>query len=67
LKRTELSYFRVFEGQAVIRETTLLEALREYGVDITLTQEDDVKDDLLAYAMAKLDEPLSKWKNNYLR
>ena len=61
-KRSDLSYFRVFEGEAVIREISLLEALREYGVEITRSQEDDVKEDLLAYALAKLDEPLSKWK-----
>ena len=62
VKRSELSYFRIFEGEANIRETSLLEALREYGVEITRTQEDEVKEDLLAYALAKLDEPLSKWK-----
>jgi hypothetical protein len=61
-KRSDLSYFRIFEGEAVVRETPLLDALREYGVEITRSQEDDVKDDLLAYALAKLDEPLSKWK-----
>jgi len=61
-KRSELSYFRVFEGETTFREMSLLEALREYGVEITRTQEDEVKDDLLAYALAKLDEPLSKWK-----
>ena len=62
VKRSELSYFRIFEGEAIIRETSLLEALREYGVEITRSQEDEVKEDLLAYALAKLDEPLSKWK-----
>jgi len=62
VKRSELGYFRIFEGEANIRETSLLEALREYGVEITHTQEDEVKEDLLAYALAKLDEPLSKWK-----
>ena len=61
-KRSELSYFRVFEGEAIIRETSLLEALREYGVEITRSQEDEVKEDLLAYALAKLDEPLTKWE-----
>ncbi|MFH1489367.1 MAG: PglZ domain-containing protein, partial [Pseudomonadota bacterium] len=62
VKRSELSYFRVFEGEAIVREITLLEALREYGVEITRSQEDEVKEDLLAYALAKLDEPLTKWK-----
>ena len=62
VKRSELSYFRIFEGEAVVRETSLLEALQEYGVEITRTQEDEIKEDLLAYALAKLDEPLSKWK-----
>jgi len=61
-RRSELTYFRVFEGEAAFREINLLEALREYGVEITRTQEDEVKEDLLAYALAKLDEPLSKWK-----
>ncbi|MFH1148378.1 MAG: PglZ domain-containing protein [Pseudomonadota bacterium] len=61
-RRAELTYFRVFEGEATFREVSLLEALREYGVEITRTQEDEVKDDLLAYALAKLDEPLTKWK-----
>ena len=60
--KADLNYFRVFEGEASFRETYLLEALREYGVEITRAQEDDVKEDLLAYALAKLDEPLSKWK-----
>ena len=31
-------------------------------MEITRSQEDDVKEDLLAYALVKLDEPLSKWK-----
>ena len=61
-QKSELTYFRVFEGEASFREITLLEALREYGVEITRSQEDEVKEDLLAYALAKLDEPLSKWK-----
>lgn len=60
--KKDLSYFRVFEGEVNLREISLLEALREYGVEITRTQEDEVKEDLLAYALAKLDEPLSKWK-----
>ena len=60
--KMDLSYCRAFEGEATLREISLLEALREYGVEITRTQEDEVKDDLLAYALAKLDEPLSKWK-----
>jgi hypothetical protein len=62
IRKADLGYFRVFEGEASFREMTLLEALREYGVDITRSQEDEVKEDLLAYALAKLDEPLSKWK-----
>jgi len=45
-KRSDLSYFRVFEGEAVIREISLLEALREYGVEITRAQEEDVREDL---------------------
>jgi len=61
VKRTDISYFRVFEGEASFRETTLLETLREYGVEIPRSQEGVVKEDLLAYALAKLDEPLSKW------
>ncbi|MFZ4439909.1 MAG: hypothetical protein ACOYOS_15895 [Syntrophales bacterium] len=60
-RKEDLGYFRVFEGEASFRETSLLEALREYGVEITRSQEDEVKEDLLAYALAKLDEPLSKW------
>ena len=58
----DLRYFKVFEGEATLREMSLLEALREFGVEITRAQEDDVKEDLLAYALAKLDEPLSRWK-----
>jgi len=61
-KRRDLTYFRVFEGEAVIREASLVEALREYGVEITRAQEEYVREDLLAYALAKLDEPLSNWK-----
>ena len=61
-QRGELNYMRVFEGQASFLEMTLLEALRDYGVEISRSQEDEVKSDLLAYALAKLDEPLSKWK-----
>jgi len=60
--KKDLSYFRVFEGEASLREISLLEALREYGVEITRTQEDEVREDLLAYALTKLDEPLAKWK-----
>ena len=60
--KMDISYFRVFEGEASFREMSLLEALREYGVEITRTQEDEVKEDLLAYALAKMDEPLTKWK-----
>jgi PAS domain S-box-containing protein len=44
------------------KRTEIPDALREYGVEITRSQEDEVKEDLLAYALAKLDEPLSKWK-----
>ncbi len=61
-RRGDLSYFRVFEGEASFQEISLLEALREYGVGIIRTQEDEVREDLLAYALAKLDEPLNKWK-----
>lgn len=61
-QKSELTYFRVFEGEASFREITLLEALREYGVEIARSQEDEVKEDLLAYALAKLEEPLAKWK-----
>ena len=60
--KMNISYFRVFEGEGTFREMSLLEALREYGVEITRSQEDEVKEDLLAYALAKLDEPLAKWK-----
>jgi hypothetical protein len=41
-RKADLGYFRVFEGEASFRETSLLEALREYGVEITRSQEDDV-------------------------
>ncbi|OIP89377.1 MAG: hypothetical protein AUK26_11700 [Syntrophaceae bacterium CG2_30_58_14] len=58
----DLCYFKVFEGEATLREISLLEALREFGVEITRAQEDEVKEDLLAYALAKFDEPLSRWK-----
>jgi hypothetical protein len=58
----DLRYFKVFEGEATLREMSLLEALREFGVEITRAQEDEVKEDLLAYALAKFDEPLSRWK-----
>jgi hypothetical protein len=61
-RKDDLSYLQVFAGEASFRELSLLHALREYGVEITRSQEDDVKEDLLAYALAKLDEPLSKWK-----
>lgn len=60
--RGGLRYFKVFEGEAALREISLLEALREFGVEITRAQEDEVKQDLLAYALAKFDEPLSRWK-----
>lgn len=61
-RREDLSFFRVFEGEASFREMTLLDALREYGVEISRSQEDEVKEDLLAYALAKLDEPFTHWK-----
>jgi hypothetical protein len=61
-KKEDLSYLQVFAGEASFREISLLEALREYGVEITRSQEDEVKEDLLAYALAKLDEPLARWK-----
>ena len=41
-RKADLGYFRVFEGEASFRETSLLEAVREYGVEITRSQEDDV-------------------------
>ena len=61
-RKDDLGFLQVFAGEASFREYSLIEALREYGVEITRSQEDDVKEDLLAYALAKLDEPLSKWK-----
>jgi hypothetical protein len=60
--RADLSYLRVFEGEARFWEMNLLEALREYGVEISRSQEDEFREDLLAYALAKIDEPLSQWK-----
>jgi hypothetical protein len=60
--RSALSYLRVFEGEARFWEMNLLEALREYGVEISRNQEDEFREDLLAYALAKVDEPLSRWK-----
>ena len=60
--RSALSYLRVFEGEARFWEMNLLEALREYGVEISRSQEDEFREDLLAYALAKVDEPLSRWK-----
>ncbi|MFH1983214.1 MAG: PglZ domain-containing protein [Pseudomonadota bacterium] len=60
--RADLSYLRAFEGEARFWEINLLEALREYGVEISRSQEDEFREDLLAYALAKIDEPLSKWK-----
>jgi len=62
--KKDLSYFRVFEGEASVWEITLLEALREYGVEITRSQEDEVKNDLLAYALANLTNLSSKWKKS---
>ena len=60
--RADLSYLRAFEGEARFWEMNLLEALREYGVEISRNQEDEFREDLLAYALAKVDEPLSRWK-----
>ena len=61
-KKDDLGYLQVITGEATFRENSLLKVLREYGVEITRSQEEDVKEDLLAYALAKLDEPFSKWK-----
>jgi len=57
-RKAELTYFRVFEGEASFRKITLLEALREYGVEITRSQEDEVEEDLLAYALPGMTQDL---------
>jgi len=57
-QKAELTYFRVFEGEASFPKITLLETLREYGVEITRSQEDEVKEDLLAYALPGMTQDL---------
>ncbi len=62
VSKSDLTFFKVFEPEADVWEKTLLQSLREFGVEITRAREDEVRDDLLAYALAKLDDPLSTWK-----
>ncbi len=61
-RREELTFFKVFEAEASVREISLLQGLREYGVEITHAREDDLLPVLQSYARELIDEPLPGWK-----
>jgi hypothetical protein len=61
--RDEISWFKVFELEAEeVWERSLLEALREYGVDISREQESELASLLPAHAKEWFDKPRSTWK-----
>jgi len=62
--REEITWFKVFELEAgCLWEKSLLEALREYGVNISREQESDLIPLLPAYAREWFDKPKSTWKD----
>jgi len=61
--RKDLSWFKVFELEAdAVWEKSLLEALREYGVDIPRDQEQELSGLLPAHALEWLEQPKGTWK-----
>lgn len=61
--REDITWFKVFELEAdAVWEKTILQALREYGVDIPHEQEEDLRSMLGTYAMELLDSPKSAWQ-----
>lgn len=63
LKKKDITWFKVFELQAVnIWEKSLLEALREFGVDISRDFEKELVPLLPVHALEWINEPKSTWK-----
>jgi len=61
--RSDIRWFKVFELEAdAIWEKSLIEALREYGVDIPRENERDLLPVLAAHAKEWLDKPKETWK-----
>jgi hypothetical protein len=61
--RQAISWFKVFELEAdEVWEKTLLTSLREYGVDISCENEDDLVGLLPAHAREWFDKPKATWK-----
>ncbi|NIM13881.1 MAG: PglZ domain-containing protein [Candidatus Aminicenantes bacterium] len=63
IKKEEITWFKVFELQANnIWEKSLLEALRDYGVNITREFEKDLIPLLPTHALEWFNEPMNVWK-----
>jgi hypothetical protein len=61
--RNSISWFKPFELEAEeVWEKSLLQALREYGVDISRDHEDDLVGLLPAHAREWFDKPKDTWK-----
>jgi len=64
ISHDDITWFTVFEPEAdLIWETSLLSALRDFGVQISGDQEDDIISILPTYAYERFDSPLSDWKD----
>lgn len=62
-KRQDISWFKVFELQAAsIWDRSLLQGLRDYGVDIPRANEDELLPLLPAHAREWFDNPKETWK-----
>jgi hypothetical protein len=61
--RDAITWFKPFELEAAdVWEKSLLEALREYGVEIPRDEEDELEVLLPAYSLEMLDKPRADWK-----
>ena len=61
--REELTYLKVYEHQAAkVIQTTLVQALAEYGVLIPRETQEEIQDQLPTLVKEWLDKPLSHWR-----
>lgn len=62
-RREDISWFKVFELQAAsVWEKSLLQGLRDYGIDIPRANEDELLPLLPAHAREWFDNPKETWK-----
>lgn len=61
--KEKLEFLKAFEPYTHNWETSILEAVKDYGVNITHDKEQGLKPLIRSYAMEWLDEPIDKWRN----